>query len=210
MTTHAPTAETQAGTTPTEVLSLLRAGNERFVAGETSDLGQQERIAATAGGQYPLAAVLGCIDSRVPVEQVLDVGIGDVFAARTAGTVVGGDVLGSFEFAAELAGVKAIVVLGHTACGAVKGACDGAELGHLTGLLTKIRPAIEQVTGGDGRPGSGDADLVNRVVHQHTANTVDELLERSDVLAKRVADGDLAVVGAVYDLATGQIEWLND
>ena len=137
------TAETQAATTPAEALARLRAGNGRFTSDNLVVRNHLASASATATGQFPFAAVLGCIDSRVPVELVFDAGIGDLFAARTAGNVVGEDVIGSLEFAAELAGVKVIVVLGHSACGAVKGACDGAELGHLTQLLAKIRPAVE-------------------------------------------------------------------
>ena len=151
--TDVQTAETQAAATPESVLTWLRDANLRFAAGRTTTRNWLAQAEATAGGQHPLAAFESCIDSRVPPEIVFDLGIGDVFAARTAGNVVDGDVLGSLEFAAKVAGVKAIVVLGHTACGAVKGACDGVELGHLTGLLAKITPAVEEASGGEAVPG---------------------------------------------------------
>lgn len=209
---HAPTdvatAEHQAAATPAEVLAWLRAGNQRFA---TASMAQRDLLAhagATAGGQHPLASVLGCIDSRVPVETVLDMGIGDVFTARTAGNVADDVVIGSLEFATAIAGSKVVVVLGHEACGAVKGACDGAELGFLTGLLAKITPAVEQVAGSTA-PGSGDAELVAKIVEQNVRNVVAELTGRSDVLAGLVEQGDLLVVGAVYDLATGVIRWLD-
>lgn len=207
--TDVQTAETQAATTPTQALAWLREGNGRFTDGATRQrdlLGQAE---ATADGQHPLAAVVGCIDSRVPVELVFDAGIGDVFVARTAGNVVDGDVLGSLEFATKLAGVKAVVVLGHSSCGAVKGACDGAELGHLTGLLAKITPAVEEVSGGDPTPGSDDPELVQRVVETNVGNVVDTILERSDVIRELHDDGEVAVVGACYDLSTGLVTWLD-
>ncbi len=207
--TEVQTPETQAGATPHGVLAWLKEGNQRFVArsGEQRDLVEQARL--SADGQYPLAAILGCIDSRVPIELVFDVGIGDVFAARVAGNVAGPDITGSLEFAAELAGVKLIVVLGHSACGAVKGACDGATLGSLTGLLARITPAVEEMAEGDEPPGSDDPAFVERVVEANVRNSVAEL-RASPVLRAREASGELAIVGAVYDLATGTIEWLAE
>lgn len=204
------TAQTQAAATPDSTLLWLREGNERFVGGRPARRDLLAQAATTAAdGQHPLAAVLGCVDSRVPVETVLDLGIGDAFVARTAGNVVGGDVLGSLEFATALAGVTLVVVLGHTSCGAVKGACDGVELGALTGLLAKITPAVEEVTGGDPAPGSDDAALVDEVVVANVRRQVAAVLA-SDVVAGLVEDGELAVVGAVYDLPTGVVRWLAD
>jgi len=202
------TSTDQAATTPADAIERLRAGNQRFVAGEATARDLLAQAAATATGQFPVAAVLSCIDSRVPAEAVLDAGIGDVFVARSAGNVVDDDVLGGFEFATELAGAKAIVVLGHSACGAVKGACDGAELGNLTQLLAKITPAVEAESNGES-PGSSDDAFVQRVVETNVRNAVAAFTERSDVLSARVASGDLAIVGAVYDLASGQVTWLN-
>jgi carbonic anhydrase len=204
-----PTAETQVAATPDDVLAGLAAGNIRFAAGQTTphDLLEQARL--TADGQFPLAAVLGCIDSRVPVEAVLDVGIGEIFVARSAGNVVDADVVGGFEFATELAGAKVIVVLGHSACGAVKGACDGAKLGNLTQLLAKISPAVASEAAPGASPGSGDTDFVQRVIATNVTNAVAGLRNRSEVLSAREAAGDLRIVGAVYDLATGVISWEN-
>lgn len=207
--TDAQTAETQAAAEPAEVLSWLRNGNARFADAGALDRNHLAQAQATSTGQYPLAAILGCIDSRVPVELVFDVGIGDVFAARTAGNVVDDDIIGSLEFASELAGVKAIVVLGHTECGAVKGACDGAELGHLTQLLTKIRPAVEEASGGESTPGSGDPTLVQRAVEVNIRNSVAALRDRSEVLRRSEQAGTLIITGAIYDLATGRIDWLD-
>ncbi len=206
--TAVQTATSQAEITPDEVVAWLRAGNDRFATGAGTDRDLLAQAAATADGQFPLAAVLGCIDSRVPIEAVLDVGIGDVFVGRSAGNVVDADVIGGFEFATALAGAKAIVVLGHSACGAVKGACDGAELGHLTQLLAKITPAVETASGGDPAPGSGDPDLVQRVIEQNVANSM-ATLRTSEVLAAREGTGDLRIVGGVYDLASGRVSWLD-
>lgn len=207
--TDTQTAATQAATSPSDAIAWLAAGNERFTSGATTDRDLLAQAAATADGQYPLAAVVGCIDSRVPVEAIFDAGIGDVFVARTAGNVVDGDVLGSLEFATALAGVKAVVVLGHSACGAVKGACDGAELGHLTGLLSKITPAVEEASGGDAAPGSGDPALVQRAVEANVRNVVATILDRSEVIRGLQDDGDVTVTGAWYDLASGRVTFLD-
>lgn len=203
------TEATQSGATPESARAWLRAGNDRFVAATPADRDLLGQAKATADGQHPLAAIVGCIDSRVPPEIVFDTGIGDVFVARTAGNVVGDDVLGSLEFAAEVAGVKAIVVLGHTACGAVKGACDGVELGHLTGLLAKIQPAVHAVTGDGPNPGSDDAAFVDQVVTRNVRDVAAALTDRSAVLRARVDSGELVVDEAVYDLATGEVRWLD-
>lgn len=202
------TQQDQRDTTPDAAVAALVAGNERFADGVPATRDLLGQAAATADGQHPLAAVLGCIDSRVPVEVVLDQGIGDVFVARTAGNVVDDDVLGGMEFATELAGAKAIVVLGHSSCGAVKGACDGAELGHVTGLLARISPAVREVAGAE-LPGSDDPEVVQQVVEANVRNSVAAMTTRSDVLRRRVVSGDLVVRGAWYDLATGRVTWLD-
>lgn len=204
------TETTQAEATPESVLEWLRTSQERFADGSTTSRDWQAQVKATAGGQYPLAAFVSCIDSRVPPEIVFDLGIGDAFAARTAGNVVDDDVLGSLEFATRIAGVKAVVVLGHSACGAVKGACDGVELGHLTGLLAKITPAVEEASGGNPTPGSGDAALVQRAVYANVRNVVTTISRSSTVIADLCGSGEMAVVGAVYDLATGRVDWLEE
>ena len=202
-----PTAAQQAAATPQEVLAWLKAGNDRVAAGLASSRDLLADAAVGASGQHPLAAVLGCIDSRVPVEQVLDLGIGDAFVARTAGNVADGDVLGSLEFATAVAGAKLILVLGHSACGAVKGACDGVELGNLTGLLAKITPAVEAVTG-QTAPGSDDPDVVAKVVERNVRDVMATLTTSSEVLADQVSADDLLVAGGVVDLATAQVSWL--
>lgn len=203
-----PTADEQAAATPGEVLARLRSGNERVVAGSafTRDLVADRE--AVAGGQHPLALVVGCIDSRVPPEGVFDAALGELFACRTAGTVVDDDVLAGIEFACGLGGVPLVVVLGHTACGAVTGACAGVELGHLTGLLELIRPAVRAVSGTD-VPGGDDPDLVDRVVVANVRHQTAAITERSEVVAQLVDDGAVQLAGAVYDLRSGEVSWLD-
>lgn len=203
-----PTASDQAEATPAAIVDRLRQGNARAVAARPIDRDHAADRAAVAGGQHPLALVLGCIDSRVPPEVVFDAGLGELFVARSAGNVVDDDVLGGIEFACALVATPLVVVLGHTACGAVKGACDGAELGHLTGLLAKIAPAVEEVAD-EPAPGSGDAELVDRVVTANVRRSVADITDRSEVVARLVEDGEVSVVGAVYDLETGEVRWLE-
>jgi len=200
----------QAAMTPDAVLADLKAGNARFVDGQLTLqdwLGQAE---TTAKGQYPKAVILGCVDSRVPVEIVFDQAIGDVFVARVAGNFVNDDILGSMEFGTAVAGSKLVVVLGHTSCGAVKGAIDGAELGHLTQLLAKIHPAIKAVVQADEDVSSSNTSLVNRVIEENVRLTVRAITEQSDVMAEAVKRGDLKVVGAVYDIESGIVTWLDE
>ena len=200
------TAGEQAATTPAGAIERLAAGNNRFVERTAVERDHLAQVAATASGQHPFVAIVSCIDSRVPPELVFDLGIGDAFVARTAGNVVDGDVLGSLEFATAVAGAKAIVVLGHSACGAVKGACDGVELGHLTGLLAKITPSVEAVAG-EPTPGSGDAEVVQRGVEANVDAMAAAIVDRSDVIAGLVESGDVTVAGAVYDLESGVVTW---
>ena len=199
----------QAALTPDAVLADLKAGNARFVADELTPHDWLGQAAITAKGQYPKAVFLGCIDSRVPVEVVFDQAIGDIFVARVAGNFVNEDILGSMEFGTAVAGSKLVVVLGHTSCGAVKGAIDGAELGHLTGLLAKIHPAIETAVQPDEDVSSANASLVSRVTDENVRHAVREIVGQSSVMREAVERGDLKVVGAVYDIATGKVRWLD-
>lgn len=196
----------QAKITPDEVLKELMAGNERYVTGKLSKIDLKAERDATVKGQYPKAIILSCVDSRVPVEMVFDQGIGDLFVGRVAGNVENVDQLGSMEFATKLAGAKVVVVLGHTNCGAVKGACDGAELGNLTELLRKIKPAVEAVKGHEkeGR-NSKNKKFVNEVVVKNVDMTVTDIRDRSKVLADLEKEGKIKIVGAVYDLETGKV-----
>lgn len=202
------TAEARASMSPQGVLADLKAGNERFVAGRSTRQDWLTQAEATAGGQFPKAIVLSCLDSRVPPEIVFDQAIGDIFVGRVAGNFVNTDLLGSFEFGTAVAGAKVIVVLGHTSCGAVKGAIDRAELGHLTSTLANIEPAVAAAAGTGDRT-SENPELVARVTVENVRHTVNEITSRSPVLAGLVEDGKLIVVGGVYDLATGEIAWLD-
>ena len=204
------TAETQAALSPAEVVQLLKDGNERFLAGEAVERNFMEQVRLTAGGQYPMAAILGCIDSRVPHEIVFDKGVGDVFSARIAGNFVNTDILGSLEFATAVAGAKAIVVLGHTECGAVKGACDHVELGNLTATLANIAPAVYAVEDVEGPRTSANKAFVEAVTHENVEMTVRNLVDRSPILRGLVERGDLVVVGAMHDVATGRVTFMED
>ena len=205
------TAETQAALTPTEVIQLLKDGNQRFLNGEALERNFMDQVRQTAEGQYPMAAILGCIDSRVPHEIVFDKGVGDVFSARVAGNFINTDILGSLEFATAVAGSKVIVVLGHTECGAVKGACDGAELGNLTSTLANIAPAIYAVGDAvDGPRTSANKEYVQAVAHENVSQTVQNIVDRSPVIRGLVESGELIVVGAMHDVATGEVTFYED
>ena len=203
------TRESQAALTPDQALALLREGNARFVAGASlhRDLPAQAR--ATAAGQFPFAAVLGCIDSRVPPELVFDAGLGDVFSARIAGNVLDDELLGSLEFATRVAGARAVVVLGHTSCGAVKGACDGVQLGHLTQTLALLQPALEACRDVPGPHDSSNGEYVRRVTEANVRLVSDALVERSPLLADLVRDGVLRIVPALYDVSDGRVSFLD-
>jgi carbonic anhydrase len=204
-------AEQQKAMTPDQVLADLMAGNKRFVAGELTDLDIKANIAATAGGQNPSAVILSCLDSRVPVESVFDQGIGDIFVGRVAGNVENVDLLGSFEFATKIAGSKLIMVLGHEACGAVKGACDHAKMGNLTALLEKIQPAVKAVEGDfpEDQRNSKNAAFVEKVVEKNVQLTVADIRKDSPVLAEMEKNGEIKIVGAVYSLKTGEVTLLD-
>ena len=203
------TAETQAAMTPREALNLLKEGNTRFTAGQSSSRDLMEQVEITAAGQFPHSIVLSCIDSRTPPELLFDQGLGDIFSIRIAGNFVNTDILGSMEFAAAVAGSKAIVVLGHTECGAVKGACDNVEMGNLTHTLSNIAPALYTVSQIEGNRDSSNPDFVDAVAHENVRLTVANILERSPILQELVAKGELEVVGAMYDVASGKVHFLD-
>lgn len=192
--------------TPDQVIAMLKQGNERFRAGklDTHDYLAQKR--ASAAGQYPAAVILSCIDSRAPAEIVCDAGIGDTFNARVAGNIANDDLLGSMEFACAVAGAKLVLVMGHTACGAIKGAIDGAKLGNLTGLLEKIKPAVE-ATKFDGERSSKNDAFVDAVAATNVRHTIDEIRRRSDVLAGLEKDGKIKIVGSMYQLVGGKVDF---
>lgn len=194
--------ESQTNLSPNDALNLLREGNERFVAEQKADRKLIEQVHETATGQFPFAVVLSCIDSRVSAEHVFDQGVGDIFSVRIAGNVLNEDILGSMEFACLLAGSKLIVVLGHSACGAVKGACAGAELGNLTGLLEKIQPAIQNVGAADD---PANPEFIQAVADANVEHVLATLPERSPSLGERIAAGDLGLVGGMYSVETGKV-----
>jgi carbonic anhydrase len=201
------TKEERDRMTPDQVIAELKKGNERFRAGRMVPRDYLAQQRATASGQYPAAVVLGCVDSRAPAEILFDVGIGDTFNARIAGNVVNDDLLGSMEFACAVAGARAVVVFGHTACGAVKGAIDDVEMGNLTGLLARIKPAISATTF-DGEKSSKNPAYVDAVARTNVVVTLDNLRRRSPILAELEKKGSVQIAGAMYDLATGAVEFL--
>lgn len=193
--------------TPDQVIELMKRGNERFRSGKPSQHDFRGQQHSSAAGQYPGAALLSCIDSRAPAEIVFDLGIGDIFNARIAGNTINRDLAGSLEFACAVAGAKVVVVMGHTACGAIKGAIDGVELGNLTGLLNIIRPAIAATAYSGDRSGK-NAGFVDAVAATNVRKTIEALRGISPVLADLEKQGRIKVVGAMYDLASGEVKFL--
>ena len=202
------TKEERDRMTPDQVIAEMKKGNERFRAGKMNPHDYLAQQRTSAFGQYPASVVLGCIDSRAPGEILFDAGIGEAFNARIAGNVVNDDLLGSMEFACAVAGAKAVVVFGHTACGAVKGAIDDVEMGNLTGLLARIKPAITATTF-DGEKSSKNAAYVDAVARTNVALTLDSIRRRSPILSDLETKGSIRVAGAMYDLATGKVEFLG-
>lgn len=206
---HVMSRDAQQAMTPDRALAELKAGNKRFTSGEMRKRDLMAQVSATASGQFPFAVVLGCIDSRVPPELVFDQGIGDIFTPRIAGNFANTDIIGSIEFATKLAGARLIVVLGHTECGAVKGACDGARLGNLTSTLSNIAPAVYSVTDVDGDRNSKNATFVQQVADENVRLTVRALTERSSVLGNLVSAGQLKIVGAMHDVSSGTVTFFT-
>lgn len=205
----AHTKETQDLMTPSLALDALKDGNDRFLKGNQVGRNLNAQVDETSGGQYPFATVLHCIDSRVSAEHVFDQGIGDLFSIRIAGNFVNEDILGSMEFACKLAGTKVLVVLGHTACGAIKGACDHARLGNLSALINKLEPAVEAVDSpveADLR-NSSNIDFVNAVAAKNVLMTIDNIRNQSPILKEMEADGTIQIVGGMYDIATGNVNF---
>ena len=201
----------QAALTPEQVLEQLKEGNQRFVEGRLTLRDYNAQAAATAAGQFPKAAILGCVDSRVPPEIVFDQGIGDLFVGRVAGNFENEDLLGSLEFATAVAGTPLIVVLGHTSCGAIKGAVAGVELGTLTAMLDNFDEVLAQVREiqAMGTVDPEEAALIQAAIEENVRRTMADILESSEVISGLVESGDLGVVGGVYDLATGQVTWME-
>lgn len=205
----AHTKETQSKMTPELALQALKEGNQRFINQNKVDRNLLEQVNDTSTGQYPFATILSCIDSRVSSELIFDQGIGDIFSVRIAGNFVNEDILGSMEFACKLAGTKLVLVLGHTACGAVKGACDHARLGNLTALINKIEPAVEAVTEPQDTNlrNSGNAAFVDAVAKKNVEMTIDAIRNSSSILDEMEREGSIKIVGGMYDIKTGKVHF---
>lgn len=195
--------------TPIDAIEVLRKGNDRFVNNLKSNRNLLQQVNETSDGQHPLAIVLSCIDSRTSAELIFDQGLGDIFSCRIAGNVLNDDILGSMEFACKVAGAKALVVLGHSRCGAIKGACDGVKLGNLTGLLRKIDEAIALETETVTDRTSNNAAFVERVAELNVLHVKQQVMERSPLLAQMVAQSELAIVGGMYDVESGAVDFYD-
>lgn len=203
------TKESQAQITPAKAKEILLEGNQRFVNKQRLNRDYLQQVNETSGGQYPFAVVLSCIDSRTPSELIFDQGLGDIFNARIAGNIVNEDILGSMEFACKVAGSKLIVVLGHTKCGAVKGACDQVELGNLSGLLHKIKPAVDAVQT-DGERSSKNGAFVEKVAEKNVVNMMEEIQQKSPILREMIENGQIGIVGGMYHVETGAVEFYGE
>jgi len=196
---------TQENLTPTDAHNILVEGNRRFADNVKAQRNLQEQVFETSKGQYPFAVVLSCIDSRVPAELVFDQGIGDIFSVRVAGNIVNEDILGSMEYACKVAGSKIVVVMGHSKCGAVTAACDDVKLGNISALLSKIRPAVERVKFENGET---TEKVVEEVCHINVELSIDRIRKESEILAEMEKAGEIEIVGAVYDVTTGQVTFI--
>jgi carbonic anhydrase len=203
------TYDVQSNLSPSEVLHILREGNQRFLNDTRINRPTQIDIKYTAKTQHPIAVVLGCIDSRVPVETIFDLSLGDIFCVRIAGNVINDDILASIEYACHVAGAKLIVVLGHSRCGAIQSACDGIEEGHITQLLAKIKPAISAETTTKIERNSQNKVFVNHVTHLNIANTLHAIFERSNILRPMIEDDKIAMIGAIYEVDSGRVNYKN-
>ena len=203
------TKEEQDKLTPSQVIEMLQQGNARFVAGEVTVRNHRSQIRKAASSQYPKAIVLSCVDSRVPVEDVFDRGIGDMFVARVAGNFVNADILGSMEFACHVSGAKVILVLGHEHCGAIKSAIDGVELGNITEMLSKLQPAVEHVTEVNGERNSSNLQYVHDVTEANVRLTIQRIRSESPILAQMESEGKIAIRGSLYDMDNGEVTFLD-
>lgn len=197
--------------TPEKALQFLKEGNQRFQQNLKANRNLLEQVNDTAEGQFPFATILSCIDSRVSAELVFDQGLGDIFSIRIAGNFINQDILGSMEFACKLAGTKLLVVLGHTSCGAVKGACDHARLGHLTTLINKIEPAVAAVKEpkDESLRNSKNPEFVDAVSEVNVKMAIDQIREQSKILSEMESNGEIAIVGAMYDISNGAVAFYD-
>ena len=204
------TKEIQSAITPSMALNLLNEGNKRFVNNLKVNRNLLQQANETSDGQHPFAVMLSCIDSRTSAELIFDQGLGDIFSVRIAGNIINEDILGSMEFACKVAGSKIIVVLGHTKCGAVKGACDHIEMGNLTALLTKIRPAVDEETLTKENRNSNNSVFVENVSTINVKRTVKSIMQRSTILKEMIESGQIGIVGGTHDISTGEVTFYPD
>jgi carbonic anhydrase len=204
------TKEMQDAITPSIALKILTDGNKRFVNNLKANRNLLQQANDTAEGQHPFAVVLSCIDSRTSAELIFDQGLGDIFSIRIAGNIINEDILGSMEFACKLAGSKIIVVLGHSKCGAVKGACDHSEMGNLTALLSKIRPAVDDEVATTEHRDSKNATFVENVAAINVKRTVKAIMERSTILEHMIQNGEIGIIGGMHDLASGEVTYFSE
>ena len=204
------TKELQAAIPPGLAIELLKEGNKRFVNNLKVNRNLLQQANETSDGQHPFAVILSCIDSRTSAELIFDQGLGDVFSVRIAGNIINEDILGSMEFGCKVAGSKLVVVLGHTKCGAVKGACDHVEMGNLTALLTKIRPAVDDENSVIENRNSGNAEFVEKVSTINVKRTVHAIMERSTILKEMIEAGQIGIVGGTHDITTGEVIFYDD
>jgi carbonic anhydrase len=203
------TKEMQSAITPAVALEILKDGNKRFVSNLKINRNLLQQANETSDGQHPFAVILSCIDSRTSAELIFDQGLGDVFSVRIAGNIVNDDILGSMEFGCKVAGAKIIVVLGHTKCGAVKGACDDVALGNLTGLIAKIKPAVEQESVTTENRNSSNGVFVENVAELNVSLSVKNILLKSPIIADMVKNGDIGIVGGIHDITTGEVKFFE-
>ncbi len=203
------TQEEQAALTPDQILTELKDGNKRFLSGTITSRDHSALVRSAAKGQFPKAIVQSCVDSRIPVEDVFDRGIGDIFVARVAGNFENTDILGSMEFATLVSGAKVVMVMGHSDCGAVKAAIDGAELGNITAMLENIQPAIESLSAYQGDKTSSNHEYVHMVTEQNIQLTIDDIRKRSHVIRDLEQKGQVKMVGALYDMSSGTVKFID-
>ena len=204
------TKELQADITPAKAIELLKEGNKRFINNLKVNRNLFQQVNETSDGQHPLAVILSCIDSRTSAELIFDQGLGDIFSVRIAGNILNEDILGSMEFACKVAGSKLVVVLGHSKCGAIKGACDGVEMGNLTTLLSKVKPAIEAEKTITVQRNASNGEFVEKVAELNVKLTMHEILERSSILKDMVVSGEIKIIGGMYDVGTGVVDFYDE
>lgn len=202
-------AEEQAALTPEKVIELLKEGNKRFVSGSLTSRDHSAQVRNSTLSQYPKAVILSCIDSRIPVEDVFDRGIGDIFVCRVAGNFVNVDILGSMEYGCKVSGAKLILVLGHEHCGAVKSAIDDVELGNITTMLSKIKPAIDMSSDFKGEKNSQNEAFVRKVGKNNVINTINEIRTNSPILKEMEENGEINIIATVYNMSTGEVIFLD-